>query len=115
MTEGRQRPRSGQQISVAVLMSYATLWAVVIFLFRQAARLQEGTYTITEARLSDLLMLAAAGLFCAAIALPVTVLFGRSRHAAPVAFGCFVGGILGILILIVTALVLGSFGVIALD
>ncbi len=96
-------------------MAYATLWAVVLYLFRHAAKLQEGTYTVNEARVSDTLMLFAAGLFCVAIGLPFAVLSGKSRKAAPIAFGCFVFGFLAIPVLVALLVLLGSLGVLDLD
>jgi hypothetical protein len=111
----RQQPNGGRQISIAGVMAYAALWALVISLFRQAVKLQQGTYTIVEGRLSDTLMLIATGLLFVAIGLPITILVGRTRQAVPISLGCFFVGFIAIPILIVILMTLGSFGVIELD
>ena len=110
-----QQPSGGKQISVAGVLAYTTLWALVIGLFRQVAKLQEGTYSIAEARLADVLMLVATGLLFVAIGLPVAIFAGRSRQIAQTSFGCFFVGILAIPILVVILATLSSFGVINLD
>ncbi len=115
MTDKEQLPKGGQQVTVAGLMGYAALWAVVICLFRQAAQLQQGTYTIAESRLSDILMLLSGGLLCVAIGLPITILVGKSRQAAPVALGCFLTGVLAIPLLVVILVILASAGIVDLD
>lgn len=107
--------KSGRQISILGMMAYAALWALVIFLFRQAAKLQQGTHTIAEARWSDLLILTATGLIFVAIGLPIAIIVGRSRQANSIALGCFFVGFLAIPILIFVLLALSRFGIIDLD
>ena len=115
MKDIKPHTASRRQVSVAGLIGYATLWAVIISLFRQAAKLQQGTYTIAESRLSDFMLLVSAGLLCVAIGLPVMVLRGKSRNAASIAFGCFIIGVLVPPIMVVILMVLAGYGLIDLD
>ncbi len=111
----KQKANDERQITVAGVMAYTALWALIISLFRLALKLPQGTHTITEARLSDTLMLIVAGLVFVAIGLPVAILVGRKRQAIPISLGCFFVGFISIPILIVVLVTLGSFGVINLD
>ena len=110
-----QKSYRGRQISLAGVLAYTALWALIICLFREAVKLQQGVHTIAQARLSDILMLIVAGLLFVAIGLPIAIVFGRSRQAVPISLGCFSVGLLAIPILIVVLVALGSFGVIDLD
>lgn len=111
----RQKSDGGRQISLAGVLAYTALWALIICMFQGAVKLRQGVHTIVEARLSDILMLIVAGLLFVAIGLPIAVVFGRSRQAIPISLGCFSIGLLAIPILIVVLVTLGSFGVIDLD
>jgi hypothetical protein len=104
-----------RQFSVAGMIVYTALWALIISLFRFAIKLKQGTHTITEARLSDALMLTATGLIFVAIGLPIAILIGRKRHAVPISIGCFFVGFIAIPILIVVLVTIDSLGVIDLD
>jgi hypothetical protein len=110
-----QEPHGGKQFSVAGMIAYTVLWALIISLFRFAIRLEQGTYTITDARLSDALTLTATGLLFVAIGLPIAILIGRKRHAVPISIGCFFVGFIAIPILIVVLVTIDSLGVIDLD
>ena len=111
----RQKPIGRRQIAISGLMVYTALWALIIGLFRQAVKLQQGTYTITQARLSDILMLIVSGLLFVAIALPIIVVVGRERQAIPVSLGCFFVGSIAIPILIAVLVTLDTFGIIKID
>lgn len=109
------RQADSRQISVASLMAYAGLWAVILGIFRLIINLHQGVYTIAEAQLTDVLMLFAAGLTFAAIALPITVLVGRVKRALPVAFFFFLVGFFALPILVGLLFTLAIFGLIDLD
>lgn len=110
-----QKSKGVRQISVAGMMAYTILWALIIGLFRQAVNLQQGTHTITEARLSNALMLIVTGLLFVAIGLPITLLVGRKRQAVPISLGCFFVGLIAIPIVIAVMVTLGSLGIINVD
>ena len=102
-------------MTVAGVMAYTALWGLCFGLFRLAANLTQGVHTIAANQLSSMLMMVATGLLFVAIGLPITILAGRTRHAVPVAFGCFFVGLLAIPVLLLTLLVLAGLGVIELD
>lgn len=110
-----QKSNGGRQISVAGVLAYTALWAMIICLFREAIKLQQGIHTIAQARLSGILMMIVTGLLFVAIGLPIAIVVGRRRQAVPVSLGCFLVGFIAIPILLVVLLTLGSFGVIDLD
>lgn len=109
MSNGRR------QITVAGMMAYTSLWALVICLFHQAAKLQAGIHTIYEDRLSQILMLIATGILFVAIGIPITFAVGRTRQAAPILLGCFFVGFIAIPSSIIILVALHWFGVINLD
>ncbi len=111
----RQKENGGRQISVAGVLAYTALWALIICLFREAVKLQQGIYSIAEARLFDILMLIVTGLLFVAIGLPIAIVVGKRRQAVPVSLGCFLIGFLAIPILIATLVALGTLGIIDLD
>lgn len=96
-------------------MGYTILWAAIIGLFRQAVNLQQGTHTITEARLFDVLVMIVTGLLFVAIGLPITLVVGRKRQAVPISLGCFFVGFIAIPFLIAVLVTLGSLGIINVD
>lgn len=110
-----QKSQGDRQFSVAGMMAYTVLWALVIFLFRFAIKLKQGTHTITEARLSDALMLVVTGLLFVAIGLPIAIAVGRKRQAFPISIGCFSIGFIAIPLLIAVLVALDSLGVVDLD
>ena len=110
-----QKSGGGRQISLAGVLAYTALWALIICVFQGAVKLQQGVHSIAEARFSDILMLIVAGLLFVAIGLPIAIVSGRSRQAVPISLGCFAVGLIAIPSLIVILVTLGSFGVIDLD
>lgn len=114
-TVSRQKENGGRQISVAGVLAYTSLWALIICLFREAVKLQQGIYSIAEARLFDILMLIVTGLLFVAFGLPIAIVVGKRRQTVPISLGCFSIGLLAIPILIVVLVTLGSFGIIDLD
>jgi len=110
-----QKPSGGRQISVAGVMAYTALWALIVGLFCQAVKLQQGTHTITEAQLSNTLLLIVTGLLFVAIVLPITLVIGRKRQAVPISLGCFFVGLIAIPILIAVLVTLDRFGIIKID
>lgn len=96
-------------------MAYTALWALIIGVFRYAVKLQQGTYTINQALLSNTLMLIGTGLLFVAIGLPITLIVGRMRKAVPISLGCFLVGFIAIPMLITVLLTLGMLGIIKLD
>ncbi|MCA9130284.1 MAG: hypothetical protein KDB22_24520 [Planctomycetales bacterium] len=110
-----QKAAGGRQLSLAGVLAYTALWALIICVFQGAVKLQQGVHTVAEARFSDILMLIVAGLLFIAIGLPIAIVFGRSRQAVPISLGCFAIGLIAIPILIVVLVTLGSFGVIDFD
>lgn len=63
----RQKSNGRRQLSVAGVLAYTAVWALIISLFREAIKLKEGTHTLAEAQLSDMLMLIITGLLFVAI------------------------------------------------
>ncbi len=110
-----QKPIGGRQISVAGVMAYTALWALIVGLFRQAVKLQQGTHTITESQFSSTLLLIVTGLLFVAIALPITLAVGRKRQAVPISLGCFFIGLIAIPTLIAALVALDRFGIIKID
>jgi hypothetical protein len=110
-----QKPSGGRQISVAGVMAYTALWALIVGLSRQAVKLQQGTHTITESQLSNTLLLIVSGLLFVAIALPITLVVGRKRQAVPISLGCFFVGLIAIPILIAVLVTLDWLGIIKVD
>ena len=112
----RQKADGGRQISLAGVLAYTALWALIICVFQGALKLTQGArHTIAEAQFSEILMMIVAGLLFVAIGLPIAIVFGRSRQAVPISLGCFAVGLIAIPILRVVLVTLGSFGVIDLD
>lgn len=111
----RQESHGGRQFSIGAAMAYTALWALIISLFRFVTTLKQGTHTITEARLSDALLLTVTGLLFVAIGVPIAILIGRKRHAVPISIGCFLVGFIAIPILIAVLVTIDSLGVIDLD
>lgn len=97
------------------MLAYAALWAAIPCLFREIAKLQEGTHSIAAARLSEILTLVLTGLLFVAIGLPIAIAAGNRRQAVPISLVCFVAGLVAIPILIAVLVTLGSFGIIDLD
>jgi hypothetical protein len=110
-----ERSNGGRQITVAGIMAYTTLWALIIGLFRLVAKLQQGPRTVVEAKLSDTLLMVVIGMFFVAIGLPIAILLGRARQAVPISLGCFFLGFIAIPILMVVVAILLRFGIIDLD
>ena len=96
-------------------MAYTVLWALIIGLFRQAVKLQQGTHTITEAQLSHVLLLIVTGLLFVAIVLPIILVVGRKQQAVPISLGCFFVGLVAIPILIAVLVTLDWLRIIKLD
>ena len=96
-------------------MAYTALWALGICLLRQAINLQQGTHTIAEAQLSNILVLIVTGMLFVAIGLPISVAVGRTRQGVPIAIGCFFVGFIAIPTLTIILVALGSLGLINLD
>ncbi|TWU01378.1 hypothetical protein Pla100_11050 [Neorhodopirellula pilleata] len=114
-SESRQKSNDGRQISVAGMLAYTALWALIICLSREAVNLQQGIHSIAQARLSEILMLIVTGLLFVAIGLPIAIVVGRTPKAVPISLGCFLVGFIAIPVLVVVLVTLGSFGVIDLD
>ncbi|MFN3189294.1 MAG: hypothetical protein ACE361_02135 [Aureliella sp.] len=108
-------PNGKRQITVAGVLMYSALWALIVFLFQCVAGLQQDTYTITEARLSEVLMFIATGLLFVAIGLPVSVLLGKARKATPTTIICFLIGLLAIPSVVCLLMILAGLGVVDLD
>ncbi|MEM8736488.1 MAG: hypothetical protein AAGG44_19820 [Planctomycetota bacterium] len=106
---------AGRQISLVGIVGYSTLWAVMIALFKAAVNLQQGTHTIGEARLSQIMMLAATGLLFVAIGLPISLLTGKTRERAQFFIVCFLLGLAAIPVLISVLGTLASFDLLDLD
>lgn len=96
-------------------MAYTALWALIVGIFRQAVKLQQGTHTITATQLSNTLLLIVTGLLFVAIVLPITLVFGRKRQAVPISLGCFFVGLIAIPILIAVLVTLDWLGIIKVD
>lgn len=111
----RQKADGGRQISLAGVLAYTALWALIICVFQGALGLTQGAHTIAEAQFSEILMMIVAGLLFVAIGLPIAIVFGRSRQAVPISLGCFAVGLIAIPILTVVLVTLGRFGFIDLD
>jgi len=111
----QQKSAGGRQISLAGVLTYTALWALILCMLQGAVKLRQGVHTIVEARLSDVLMLTVTGLLFVAIGLPISIVFGKSRQAGPISIGCFSIGLIAIPVFIFVLMTLEGLGVIDLD
>ena len=114
-TKRRQKAVGGRRVTLAGVLAYTALWALIICIFQGVAKLQQGVHTIAEAQLSDTLMLIAIGLLFVALGILLAIALGRSRQVVPVSLGCFAFGLTAIPILVFVLMTLSRLGVIDID